>query len=944
MDITPVIQKKLKDKEKCVASIEAGLVEGWVKTSRVLALVGKEGEYGLLVFKTTRSPCVSPTDLSIEQALPINLEFKCAVDTSAPRTIGSDVPVKITGKRAQLIFEVPYGTRSNSFMTEMKRAMDVEAQTAGFGLPSEFTWLDKYSPAPRNSSGTLDMFDPLKQAGPQQPSQNLNPNSVDSTADGSNPMLGFEDNFTDGVTLDDADGGGRRDLKISDNDSASFTSSITSSLSKSLDDLNDLPVSKQHFGVATKPVGSARDVYIQVHMSNRDEEFTHKKQLKVFCGTWNVNGQPASVSIKPWLSYDEEPPDIYAIGFQELDLSKEAFIFNDSNRQDDWFKQVCSALHPEAKYRKVRLIRLVGIMLVVFIKDDLVAHINDIDAAYVGTGIMGVMGNKGGVAVRFSIYNSTVCFISSHLAAHVEEYERRNQDFRDINSRLRFAKFDPPLSIVEHDMIFWLGDLNYRLSELDAETVKNLCKSQDFETILKYDQLFRQINAKKVFLGYKEGDIKFIPTYKYDPGTDKWDTSEKCRAPAWCDRVLWKGDGIDQVAYRSHHVLRISDHKPVSAVFNVYAKVIDTAKYKRVYEDVMKKLDRLENEFLPQVSLDRVELHFKDVMFIEPQCQHITIANTGQVPVQFEFINKLDDDSYCKPWLLIRPPKRFIMPGESCEVEFEVYVNKDTAPKLNAGDDKIEDILVLHLDGGKDFFVSVSGNFLPSCFGSSLEALVHMYGVIRDVPTAQLIDLSHYTPTSEPASSDHDQPLDIPKEIWRLVDHLYNYGMSQEDLFQQPGLHSEIQQIRDSLDTGVPEDIPGGIHSVSESLLIFIEALPEPVIVYSLYQRCLDNSHSFIASKQLVSMLPTCHRNTFNYICAFLRKLLEFNQYNNLEPKFLASLFSAVMLRAPPTDKRDNPSVANKRATNIQILEKKKATFLYHFLVNEDAVVTPFGT
>jgi phosphatidylinositol-bisphosphatase len=77
---------------------------------------------------------------------------------------------------------------------------------------------------------------------------------------------------------------------------------------------------------------------------------------RVFCGTWNVNGQPASVSIKPWLSYDEDPPDIYAIGFQELDLSKEAFIFNDSNREDDWFKQVCSALHPGAKYRKVGVI------------------------------------------------------------------------------------------------------------------------------------------------------------------------------------------------------------------------------------------------------------------------------------------------------------------------------------------------------------------------------------------------------------------------------------------------------------------------------------------------------------------------------------------------------------------------------------------------------------
>lgn len=33
-------------------------------------------------------------------------------------------------------------------------------------------------------------------------------------------------------------------------------------------------------------------------------------------------------------------------------------------------------------------------------------------------------------------------------------------------------------------------------------------------------------------------------------------------------------------------------------------KVIDPVKYRRIYEDVMKKLDKLENEFLPQVTVN----------------------------------------------------------------------------------------------------------------------------------------------------------------------------------------------------------------------------------------------------------------------------------------------------------------------------------------------------
>lgn len=59
------------------------------------------------------------------------------------------------------------------------------------------------------------------------------------------------------------------------------------------------------------------------------------------------------------------------------------------------------------------------------------------------------------------------------------------------------------------------------------------------DRLLRFDQLNQQRRFGKVLQGFQEGNIRFPPTYKYDKGADRFDTSEKRRCPAWTDRILY---------------------------------------------------------------------------------------------------------------------------------------------------------------------------------------------------------------------------------------------------------------------------------------------------------------------------------------------------------------------------------------------------------------------
>lgn len=72
--------------------------------------------------------------------------------------------------------------------------------------------------------------------------------------------------------------------------------------------------------------------------------------------------------------------------------------------------------------------------------------------------------------------------------------------------------------------MIWLGDFNYRIG-LSSDTARALVKKREFEMLYENDQLNLQMVAGLAFPFYSESPITFLPTYRFDVGSDEYDTS-----------------------------------------------------------------------------------------------------------------------------------------------------------------------------------------------------------------------------------------------------------------------------------------------------------------------------------------------------------------------------------------------------------------------------------
>ncbi|KAJ8668095.1 hypothetical protein QAD02_009758 [Eretmocerus hayati] len=308
--------------------------------------------------------------------------------------------------------------------------------------------------------------------------------------------------------------------------------------------------------------------------------------LTLYLLTWNVHQQQPIKNLDSLLNLEKlnstgQLPDLYVIGLEEIDSSGVCgfgkIIPNIFCQAHDWQYELDDTLK-KFGYMKLSFKRLHGIVLGIFsMKKDCKLYQNvktDVEA----TGGFN-WGNKGAVSTRFNIHGTNICFVNSHLKPGDGKLQERILNYNEIIEEI---SFDVPgyENILSHDYVFWMGDLNVRLdANLDTEKIKQYVRDGRLNDLLEQDELIKSIRDKKIFIDFEEHPITFPPTYKYLQGSQQFVTD---RRPAWTDRILYriknKTDSeqnfykIESRDYTSHPEYDVSDHKPVSGIFEIVVR------------------------------------------------------------------------------------------------------------------------------------------------------------------------------------------------------------------------------------------------------------------------------------------------------------------------------------------------------------------------------------
>ncbi|KAK3130458.1 hypothetical protein QOZ80_6BG0493710 [Eleusine coracana subsp. coracana] len=492
-----------------------------------------------------------------------------------------------------------------------------------------------------------------------------------------------------------------------------------------------------HGGIRGWPLTSPGplDGIIRTELSNRELSYTRMEKINIMVGSWNVaQGKASAESLRTWLGSVSSDVGLVVVGLQEVEMgagflaisaAKETVGLEGSANGQWWIDNIGKALDEGTSFVRVGSRQLAALLIAAWARKSLKPYVGDVDAAAVPCGLGRAIGNKGGVGLRIRVYDRKMCFVSNHFAAHLEAVSRRNADFDHIYRTMAFNKPHGSTAsatsvqlhrtvnvngnqveevrpdLAEADMVVFLGDFNYRLYGISYDEARDMVSQRSFDWLREKDQLRVEMKAGKVFQGMREGLIKFPPTYKFQkhqPGLGGYDSGEKKRIPAWCDRVLYRDSRSVSVAecslecpvvasitsYVACMEVTESDHKPIRCTFSVDIARVDELIRRQEYGEIIesnKKVRSLLQEscFVPDATVSTSEIMLEkqeNIVFqITNKCE--TSKASFEILCEGQSTKKEDGTkselfprvSYGFPlWLEVQPAVGLIKPGETVEI------------------------------------------------------------------------------------------------------------------------------------------------------------------------------------------------------------------------------------------------------------------------------------
>ena len=324
---------------------------------------------------------------------------------------------------------------------------------------------------------------------------------------------------------------------------------------------------------------------ININLNDIEPNPENLNKIKLLCVTWNVGGSalPEDYELfelftKNHFYLSGQSPDIVIISIQEIVPLNLTNIFSNNNKDiyktwTDSLKNSLNAIFPGQGYVKICDPNMVGLYFLILIKKEKRSEMLFKGFSEDKKGIFS-SGNKGFLVFTFKYKDKIFSIASGHLESGLNKNEKRIQTLKEIlNKEITveskvFNKFK--------DSDFWiiLGDLNFRI-KLSYEQAISLIQDKKYKDLYCMDQFHLAYEEKKnLFLknSINEGEINFAPTYKFEKDSDDYDFDfEKIRVPSYCDRILFcKKNGIRVLSYERVSTLKLSDHRPVSAAFEVF--------------------------------------------------------------------------------------------------------------------------------------------------------------------------------------------------------------------------------------------------------------------------------------------------------------------------------------------------------------------------------------